>query len=183
MKRDIDISKYLPPFMTEYKELARVLETENKELQSLENKHWKAIDNRFISSCDEEGISRYEKLLSITPLSNDTLDDRKARAIAKWNRVLPYNYEYLRKQLEMMCGIDGFSIDFSHINEYLMTVKIALTSKNAFNDAVKMVEEIVPVNLLTTVMIMYNQHMTIKHLKHSGLKTFTHNQIRNEPNI
>lgn len=179
MKREIDISKYLPPFMTEYKELARVLDTENKEFQGIEDKHWKAIDNRFISTCDEDGIARYEELLSITPLSNDTLEDRKSRVLAKWNRILPYNYEYLRKQLEMLCGIDGYNIDFSRIHEYELVVKIALTSKNAFNDAVKMVDEIVPVNLITTVLLMYNQHETLRPWLHAELKLYTHDELRN----
>ena len=34
------------------------------------------IDNRYITSCDEEGIARFEKILGVTPKSDDTLEDR-----------------------------------------------------------------------------------------------------------
>ena len=81
MIREVSLVSYLPPFMQDYKEPAAALEAENPEFTLV----WKAADkvlyNHFISTADEYGIARREKLLGIYPSDDDTLDSRRARGL------------------------------------------------------------------------------------------------------
>lgn len=179
MKREIDLKYYLPPFMVEYKELQRILETENRELNSIESSHWASIDNRFIKTCNEEGIARYEQMLNLIPSENDALNDRIQRVLAKWNRMLPYNYKYLVDQLESLCGTDGYTLDMSKIGSYEIGIKIALESKNLYNDTIKMIHEVIPVNMLVDIALMYNTHEFLHKYPHFVLAQFTHWELKN----
>ena len=85
MIRDVDfVDYYLPPFMQKYKEPVAAMKAEEPEFQIV----WKAVDrilyNHFISTADEYGISRFEKMLGIYPSSEDTLESRRSRVQSKW---------------------------------------------------------------------------------------------------
>ena len=177
MIRQIDLKKYLPQFVVDYKELNAILDIENEYLNSIEGRHWRIIDNRFIQTCDAEGIARFESMLKIKPLANDTLNDRKFRVLSKWNRVLPYNYRYMYDQLTTLCGADGFKVE---LNDLTLTVWIALTSANMKLDVEKFLDEIVPCNVVLSVLLLYNQHLLLAQYKHEELSTMTHYELRNE---
>ena len=74
--RYINLKELLPLYLQEYSELAEIMDTETPEFRLLESRHNRMIDNRYIISCDEEGIARFEKILGMTPKSDDTLEDR-----------------------------------------------------------------------------------------------------------
>ena len=67
MIREVDLASYLPAFMQNYKEPVAALEAENPEFQNLWQGAERALNNHFISTADEYGLSRYEKLLDIRP--------------------------------------------------------------------------------------------------------------------
>ena len=65
--RYINLKELLPLYLQEYSELAEIMNTETPEFRLLESRHNRMIDNRYIISCDEEGIARFEKILGMTP--------------------------------------------------------------------------------------------------------------------
>ncbi len=178
MIREIDLREYLPPFLVEYRELKRILETENIFLQQVENENWQIVDNRFITSCDEYGISRYERMMNITPLDDDTLDDRRFRILSNWNKVLPYNFAFLYNQLVTLCGEDNFSMT---IENMVLTIKLGLTSKRQTNAVQELCDTIVPCAVLVIIGLLYNTHETLSHYTHADLMHYNHRQLREEP--
>lgn len=157
MRRDIDISAYLPPFMVEYKELDKTLEVQNIELQRLEHRHWQEIDNRYITTADEDGISRFEELLGLAQIKTATLEARRQRVLNKWNDALPYNYAYLVRLLEENCGSGNYEIDFSKIKEYTLILKLNPMSKEGVVDLVRKIEAILPANILIDDSVIYDK--------------------------
>ena len=176
--RYIDLKELLPLYLQEYSELAEIMDTETPEFRLLESKHNRMIDNRYIISCDEEGIARFEKILGVTPKSDDTLEDRIFRCLTKWNVCLPYNYAFLERKLKELCGTE-YAIDFD-IPGQTMIVKIGIAQKNQYDSVVDILEEIVPCQIVLDISLLYNQHLTLAKFTHAQLAKFTHTQLRNE---
>ena len=76
---------------------------------------WAAVDdllnNQFIKTAGNLGLSRWEKILGITPKGTDTLDDRRFRVLTRLNEELPYTLPQLRVILESLCGAGNYSAD------------------------------------------------------------------------
>ena len=175
--RYINLKELLPLYLQEYSELAEIMDTETPEFRLLESRHNRMIDNRYIISCDEEGIARFEKILGMTPKSDDTLEDRIFRCLTKWNVCLPYNYAFLERKLKELCGTE-YAIDFD-IPGQTMIVKIGIAQKNQYDSVVDILGEIVPCNILLNTELFYNQYKTLKPYPHIILGQFTHWELRN----
>lgn len=176
--RYINLKELLPLYLQEYKELAEIMDTETPEFRLLENRHNSLVNNRYISTCDENGIARYEEILGITPKSDDTLEDRIFRCLTKWNVCIPYNYAFLEKKLKELCG-DEYSMHLDFSGQTL-TVRVGLVRKNQYDVVSDMLEEIVPCELALDISLLYNQHLTLAKFTHAQLAKYTHTQLRNE---
>jgi len=86
----------------------------------------------------------------------------------------------LKRMLTTLTGsADGYAVELLP-NIYTLNVKLALTSKNAFNSVADMLNRVIPANLIFNVLIMYNQHITLQPFTHQQLHKYTHYGIRNE---
>lgn len=140
--RYINLKELLPLYLQAYKELAAPMDAETPEFRAIEAEHNRIIANRYIVTCDEEGIVRYEKLMGIQPKADDTLEDRIFRCITKWNVCLPYNYAFLDQKLRELCGAE-YTLDLD-IAGQTVTVKVGLAQKNQYDVVTEMLEEVVP---------------------------------------
>lgn len=175
--RYINLKELLPPYLREYRELAEIMDTETPELRLLESGHNRMVDNRYIITCDEDGIGRYEQILGITPKADDTLDDRIFRCLLKWNVCLPYNYAFLVRKLKELCGTEyALAMDFPGQS---LSVKIGLAQKNQYDEVVAMLREVVPCNILLDTSLLYNQYRSLKPYPHIILGQFTQWELRN----
>ena len=100
MIREIDLMSYLPEYLQEYKELEKALKAQQPEVQKLAEATERIKNNQFITTADEEGIRKFETMLEVTALDNDTLENRKFRVLSRWNNTIPYTAAVLRKRLE-----------------------------------------------------------------------------------
>lgn len=179
MVRTVELIDYLPNFIQEYKEVQQIMSVESEELQSIEDESEVLKDNQFINTCDEKGLTRFETLLNITPIPDDTHEERIFRIMTVWNDEIPYSFRVLEKKLKMLCGEDGYKIQLIN-NDYKIVVKIALISKSNFNDVKSLLQRIVPCNIVIDLDLLYNQYSTLTPMTHSHLKQYTYDQLRNE---
>lgn len=98
--RTVDLTAYLPPFLREYAENGETLEAENPEFNVLWAAQNAVLDNCFAATADEYGISRFEKLLAITPKAGDTIEDRGGRVLQMLQIPLPLTFRYLEAWLK-----------------------------------------------------------------------------------
>nr|DAW24383.1 MAG TPA: tail protein [Caudoviricetes sp.] len=148
MIRDVDLVSYLPPFMQTYKEPVAALEAENPEFQII----WKATDrvlyNRFISTADEYGISRFEKMLGIHPTSEDTLESRRSRVQSKWFNKIPYTMRVLLQKLTVLCGNTDFSLTHDFKVGYTLTLETDLELYGQVEELEYIINSMIPENIV-----------------------------------
>lgn len=156
-----DLTKYLPPFIAEYREIAAVLDSENIEFNDLGGQSADVLDNMFIESANEYGISRYEKMLGITFFANDTLEDRKFRVLTKYNETTPYTLRSLDEMLKNICGENGYILELI-ADEYTVKVQIALKVKKQAEIVGEALGRILPCNMLYSVELLFNTWKLVK---------------------
>ena len=179
MARIIDLKSLLPQLMTEYTELDGIMTVETTELNGVEVEHEALVNNRYIHTCNEDGVARFEHIMSIIPNSNDTLVDRQFRCISKWNQTIPYNYKVLDEKLALLCGEGAYELIVDFTNQSVH-IKLALVNENQFQSVVDLVNSIVPCNMLINVNIMYNTHEVLSKLTHERMSAYTHAQLRSQ---
>lgn len=161
------------------RELKLLLQSEQVEIANL----WGSIDNalndQFLIDATEYGVGRWEKILGITPKATEQLDARKFRILTRLNEQLPYTMRELKRQLEALCGKDGYSIELYN-DAYTIEVKVNLIAKSNFDDVASLLQRVVPANMVIDLSLLYNQHLTLEQFTHEQLSQYTHYQLRNE---
>ncbi|EOT26516.1 hypothetical protein C805_00608 [Eubacterium sp. 14-2] len=179
MIREADLISFLPEFMCGYLELRKLLSAQQREVQALEDMTEILKNNQFILSADEQGIEKFETMLGIAALDDDSLENRRFRVLSRWNNAIPYTEQVLRNRLDTLCGADGYSLEIQN-QEYRIKIRVALKSKKNYKMVEEMLKETVPANMVLDLSLLYNQHKTLKQFTHRQLSAFTGKQIRNE---
>lgn len=141
MLRDVDLIKYLPLFVAEYEEIQEITESENPEFRLAIKKVDQAKDNQFIISADEEGISRFEKLLGIRHKEKANLEDRRKEILARWNDVSVYTYKGLILRLNQLLGVGNYEM-YPRFDDY--ELELEYRNKAGFESYIR---EIIPANI------------------------------------
>jgi hypothetical protein len=168
-----------PPIMQELREFQKIAEIEDAFFEKLWQEIENIVDDQFIQTATEKGIARRERMLKISPFADDTLETRRFRVQGVWNDKLPYTYRVLLERLNSLCGPDGYVMELN-AEEYSLNIKIELTKKRMFDEVVRIAQQIVPANIVITVELRYNQHITLANFVHEQLSQYTHYQLRNE---
>lgn len=173
------IIDYLPSVLKDVREIQAITDTEQLEINSLWDAVSNTMDDQFISTATENGVSRWEKILNIVPKGTDNLQDRKFRILTRLNARLPYTFERLNELLTTLCGVGEYTMTLQNTT-YTLIVRVALTSKNNFDDVEKLLKSVCPANLVINLSLLYNQHQTLAAYTHGQLAAYTHDQLRNE---
>lgn len=176
---DRKLIEYLPEFMRDFREIKFLTDKQQEQAETL----WVSLDtiwnNQFIETLDEAGCTRWERMLEIRNKDTYTLPERRNKILSKMVEQRPFTMKSLKKALTMLCGADGYSVELTPA-EYILRVRIALTSKNMYGDVKELVDKIVPANLIIDADLMYNQHSKVGGFTHAQLKAHTHEQLRSE---
>lgn len=176
---DRKLIDYLPEFMRDFREIEFLTDKEQEQAEKL----WAVLsqiwDNQFVETLNETGCGRWEKMLRIHNKDTYTLPERRNRILGKLAEQRPFTIRSLKNTLTTLCGEDGFSVVLESA-DYLLKVRIALTSKNMFADVKELIDKIVPANLIVDADLMYNQHSKLAGFTHAQLAMRTHEQLRSE---
>ena len=172
------LMSYLPYVLRDYTEIQAILVGQQPELDQAWEAAETLLDNQFIVSAEGLGLSRWEKILGITPKGTDSLADRRFRILARWNEELPYTIRQLRAILETLCGSGNYTTEMA--GEYTLSVKVGLAAKNNFADVQAMLERVTPQNLVLSVSQLYNTWNAAKKFTWNQAKAMTWKTIREE---
>lgn len=103
-KKEVILARYLPDFMQIYKEIKAIHMSEEEVLKTLWNELTRAFRNNFINYADKDGIELFEKMMSIKPNINDSLEVRRDNILLKWNSQPPYTWIFLKNFLNSILG-------------------------------------------------------------------------------
>ena len=170
---------YLPSFLQKYRELNVITETEQPEIEKLWNSAEQLLADQFIQDASENGVSRWESIVGISPKGTDTLDERKFRILTKMNQEPPYTLRKLEHTLVNLCGVDGFSIEV-FAAEYHVEVKLALDNSNNYSEVENILNEMIPANMTRNIKVMYNSNDVWSSFTHTEMTAYTHEQLKSE---
>lgn len=152
--KKVDLLKYLPFFIQNYKEIDAIMKAENIILQNEWEYLKQAFKNNFIFLTDIYGISLFEKMMKIYPKASDTLEERQVRVCTKWNTTLPYTWRWLEEYLKayfLNTSTEAIPVLFN--KEY--RIDIRLSSKEWFGEyEYKLFDELrilIPANLILNI--------------------------------
>ncbi len=170
--------KYLPPVLQNIKEIQVLMSANDSENLSLNVAVENLYKDQFITTT-ESALQRYESMLGITPKGTDTLEDRRFRILAVYNKRLPYTMIILKENLTTFCGQDGYKLEMDYERNTLK-VKIALTAKSMYETVKSYLEGVVPMHLYIDLTLLYNQYKMFHQYTYSRLNQYTYNQLREE---
>ncbi len=134
--------------MQNYKEPVAALEAENAEFAIV----WDAVNrilyNRFISTADEYGISRYEKMLGIYPSAEDTLESRRARVQSKWFQQIPYTIRVFLDKLTILSRDNSFTLTHNFKEGYTLTLTTNLEMFGQVDALKELLNSVLPCNIV-----------------------------------
>jgi DNA-binding PadR family transcriptional regulator len=170
---------YLPSVLKDIREFKLFMSSVDSENEDLYTSLSDLENNQYISTVKENGLERYEKMLKIMRKGTDTLEDRRFRIMALYNKQLPYTVISLKRDLTTLCGKGNFSI-FIDYTRNIVTVKVALSAKEMFHIIVEYLETIVPLNMIINCMLLYNQYSQLDKYTYVDLGKYTYQTLREE---
>ena len=102
--RDVRLQRYYPDVLAPAKEFKVLAAAENPEFNLLWGGAWKWLANTFVLDIDEDGAARWEAMLHLRPLPEDTLADRRMRILLAINAIIPYTIRRLQQLLDAGYG-------------------------------------------------------------------------------
>jgi len=155
----------------EMKEIFRVV---TPEIQKLEDTNSQIVKNRYITTCDEHGISVFEKHMKLYPNPGDSLDVRRMRALIKWQDRIPINYATLKAFCESVVGEGNCVVDIDDLHVTITAGTQYYDLINALHDEIR---EMIPCHIGLDINIATNTHGDLEALTHLYLSSYTHEQV------
>ena len=143
---NVNLLEYLPKFMQEYREISRIIQSEEPEFKILWNLFKKVFNNQFIQYCDEEGISKFEEMLGLHRYENDTLEIRIFRVLTYWNDQIPYTWRVLVNKMNQLCGTGNYELK-PNFNSYELGVTTKFDDSKKYDGLNNMLKTILPAYL------------------------------------
>lgn len=149
IKRDVTLRRYYPSVLAPAKEFKALDAAENPEFNLIWEYAWKWFANTFVLDIDEDGASRWEDMLHLHPLPEDTLADRRMRILITINAIIPYTIRRLQQLLDAGYG-EGNAVASTNTNYELW---IDINNSILFSTVAMriMLRAIVPANLTINI--------------------------------
>lgn len=137
---------YLPEFMQQFLEIREIMQAEDREMDTIDKNVQDIIENAFIETCNEYGIQKYEALLGITADSQDGLEWRRSRVLARWNDFKPFTYASLMEKLDELCGPGNYTVR-GVPEDYWLSVGVLQNFTGQINEVQSGLEKMLPQNI------------------------------------
>ena len=143
---DRQLINYLPYQVREFQEYKGIAIGEQPEFE-LAWDHWQEVfDNQFIDTAKDYGLSRWEKMLHITPKATDTLESRRIRIKSQLNNFTPYTFRVFMQMMNHLANGELFQV-FLDPGSYLMRFLLEWGANGKIEALEWLIEEILPANI------------------------------------
>lgn len=118
---DRKLIDYLPPVLREVMEFRAINAANEPEISAAWDALALVLANQFLETADIHGVAVWEKELKIFPKGTDSLELRKARIKAMWNRKTPYTMPWLKSWLTGVFGADRHE---ERVEDYALIIQL-----------------------------------------------------------
>lgn len=157
-------------------DIKKIYDINDRQIVELETAINEMEDDILLETMSEEKIKRWEAMLGIIHLNDDTLDNRRFRIRAKVLEGLPYSLRVIMRKLDVLVP-EGYTLE---ITADAIIVKLASKSKRMIEDVFDMLENSTPLNMVLNVSIIWNQYETVGAYTYAELSQYTYKRIREE---
>ena len=166
-----------PTIITDVPDIAQIYEINEDQGDELDAAISEMDDNIFLDDMHESQIARWEKILKISPASDDTIEDRRFRVKSKALERLPFSYRVIMSKLQSLCpeGVE-VAIDDDRLH---MDISLALRSVKMLADVDDLMDSVLPLNMTYAIIILYNQYLIYNGIwTHGEMAAYTHEELR-----
>lgn len=168
-----------PEVIINIKDVKAAIDAGDK-VSDMVDKSLNELDNNItILTSEVSGISRREKILGIQPPDTASLEDRRLEVLMRWYDTPLYTETTLRNKLDSVLGKGNYVLVID-LDKKLVECQIELTRRLMFKSVQELFEQMVPLDYLLSVVLRYNQHITLHKFTHGQLKAYTHFSLRND---
>lgn len=175
----MNLLKYLPPYLQEYRELIYIMTAENPEIDDVRASINLILSNQFINTLTEYGCGKWETFLNIDPYPEDTLKIRRFRIMSRLLSDVPYTERKLRRFLNDTCGEQYYMLNMYYA-DYGIQIWINVESMQEQQVVIDRVRQMIPANLNLDVQIYFRTHgwLNENKLTHGTMRSYTHKGVR-----
>ncbi len=177
--REQQLFDYLPPVLQRVRELERVSLLEQPEFDRARAAHEQVLQELFPYICTEYGLSRWEKMLGVSPGANDSVERRRQVVLLRLSEQLPFTMRRLADILARVAPEGQYYIEL-HPAEYLLRVRLSLIGKSYFRVLQDVLDRTLPANLLLDLDLLYNRYGYLVGMTHGELAGLRHHDLREE---
>lgn len=168
-----------PEVIINIKDVKAAIDAGDK-ISDMVDKNLEELDNNItILTSEESGIARREKILGIQPPDTANLEDRRLEVLMRWYDTPLYTETTLRNKLDSVLGKGNYVLVID-LDKKLVECQIELTRRLMFKSVQELFEQMVPLDYLLSVVLRYNQHLTLHKFTHGQLNAYTHFSLRND---
>ena len=181
MTIDIDpnIIGYFPGHIQNMEEFEKIAKVYDKMLKVVWVASAASDSNRHFDTMDADTCSYWEKLMSLTPTSEDTLDDRRRAIKAGWMSNAPYTARKLKDILTTMLTQEGYELVIDKTGKKVSVgVKLAYILK--YDYIADLIRRLIPADMISDVYIAFNRWQRFKTVTWGSLSTETWDGMRND---
>lgn len=162
VERTVDLWKYLPEFLKQYRELNALFDAEKPYFQALVHNQLGEMKNFFIETADGMGLSRFERVLKIYPNPDDTLEIRRKNILVHWYSNDICTLLTLKNRLALLQGNDNIQFSWDEDDPLLLHVVTRLEEKGQVDTMNQILETMLPANVAyeSTNYIEFNKEIT-----------------------
>lgn len=143
-----DLLDYLPEFYHGIREFQVIAKVEGEQFDKIDAELENILNDQFIVTAREPSIVRSERLFKIqADPTVEGLDFRRKRLINRKSIRPPFTERYLQDRLNFLLG-DGISTIHVDVENYILSVELAITDAAMFKEVLTTVEKIVPLNMI-----------------------------------
>lgn len=165
-----------PEIILKITEISTIYKRNDKQGEELDKALSEFDDNVSFDRMRESGVKRWEKIFNIVPLDDDTLDERRLRVHAKSLEKAPYSRIIVSKRIKNLCE-ESCIVSFSE-DRQSVSVKIDLKSKRMKKTVESFLENALPLNMVYSVSVLFNQYFKFNHLKYKDVKMYKCGELR-----
>ena len=147
-----DYKSYLIDKLQDVVEIDAIAGAVNIQLDKLQNVVKQMVLNKSVTTCDEGGAKRWEKMLGVTSPLNSSLRARRDALRAKLMTKPPINLQALRAVVEAYMGLE---VDIT-VEDFVIKIRYRGESRIAdLNPLYATSYEMIPANLLMDIAYLY----------------------------
>ena len=139
-------------------------------------------DDLFFEDMGESRVTRWEKMLALTPSEDETLEERRFRVQTKVLDKLPYTYRVILSELRALAGDAELTIIDTE-NGPEVSVSVSLSNQSMLSAIANVLDIKMPLNMAYKLEVMYNTHGELVTYTHDQLHVFTHEGIKTSETI